>query len=426
LPAQGLTFSLTEAPAGMTIHPTTGAIAWTPTESQGPGQHGVTVRVIDNGTPALEHTTRFTVTVNEVNRAPALTPVGSQTLNEETALSLTVAVEDPDLPVQGLTFSLTEAPAGMTIHPTTGALSWTPTEAQGPGEHGVTVRVIDNGTPALEHTTRFTVTVNEVNRAPVLSTVGSQTLNEETSITVAVAVVDPDLPAQTLTFSLTEAPAGMTIHPTTGAMTWTPTESQGPGQHGVTVRVIDNGTPALEHTTRFTVTVNEVNRAPVMKAVPSATLHLGNSVAVTLSATDADLPAQTLTYTLVQGPVGATLSPTGLLEWFPTESSVGTVSDFTVRVTESGAAAQSDEETFRITVVGPLEILSTTVREGQCVLVWRAAAGNTYRIQSTSALPVVQWTVVPGDVTATGETASKAIVLDAGSVGSFFRVELVP
>jgi hypothetical protein len=38
----------------------------------------------------------------------------------------------------------------------------------------------------------------------------------------------------------------------------------------------------------------------------------------------------------------------------------------------------------------------------------------------------VQWTVVPGDVTATGETASKAIVLDAGSVGSFFRVELVP
>jgi hypothetical protein len=38
----------------------------------------------------------------------------------------------------------------------------------------------------------------------------------------------------------------------------------------------------------------------------------------------------------------------------------------------------------------------------------------------------LEWTILPGHVTATGETASKAIVLDAGSVGSFFRVELVP
>jgi hypothetical protein len=38
----------------------------------------------------------------------------------------------------------------------------------------------------------------------------------------------------------------------------------------------------------------------------------------------------------------------------------------------------------------------------------------------------LEWTILPGHVTATGETASKTIVLEAGSVGSFFRVELVP
>ena len=40
-----------------------------------------------------------------------------------------------------------------------GAFSWTPTEAQGPGTFPVTIRVTDNGTPALSGTAAITITV---------------------------------------------------------------------------------------------------------------------------------------------------------------------------------------------------------------------------------------------------------------------------
>ena len=59
---------------------------------------------------------------------------------------------------------------GMTIDPTTGAFSWTPTEAQGGSSYNATITVTDNGTnPAnLTDAETITITVNEVNVAPVL------------------------------------------------------------------------------------------------------------------------------------------------------------------------------------------------------------------------------------------------------------------
>ena len=39
------------------------------------------------------------------------------------------------------------APAGAAINAATGAFSWTPTEAQGPGVFPITIRATDNGTP---------------------------------------------------------------------------------------------------------------------------------------------------------------------------------------------------------------------------------------------------------------------------------------
>ena len=51
--------------------------------------------------------------------------------------TFTAGASDPDVPANTLSFSLLGAPAGATIHPATGAFSWTPTEAQGPGEKGV-------------------------------------------------------------------------------------------------------------------------------------------------------------------------------------------------------------------------------------------------------------------------------------------------
>ena len=167
LPANTLTFALVSGPSGLTVS-TAGAIAWTPTEAQGPGTYPVQVKVTDSGTPALSVTNSFTLTVNEVNVAPVLTVPGNQTISELVAFSANATATDADLPANTLTFALVSGPTGLTVSPS-GAIAWTPTEAQGPGTYPVQVKVTDNGTPALSVTNSFTLTVNEVNLAPVLT-----------------------------------------------------------------------------------------------------------------------------------------------------------------------------------------------------------------------------------------------------------------
>src|SRR5207244_3452478 len=114
----------------------------------------------------------------------------------------------------------------MTINPATGAISWTPTEAQGPSTNIVNVSVTDNGVPSLSVTNTFQVIVNEVNLAPVLTVPADQTMAEQTALNVSVSATDADLPANSLTFALVSAPTGMTINPASGAISWTPTEGQ--------------------------------------------------------------------------------------------------------------------------------------------------------------------------------------------------------
>src|SRR5262249_18708290 len=154
----------------------------------------------------------FNVTVTEVNLAPTLTVPADQTLNELTTLNVSASATDPDIPANSLTFSFVSAPAGMTINTNTGAISWTPTEAQGPSTNTVTVRVTDDGSPNLSHTKSFNAIVNEVNSPPVLTVPSDQTINELTTLNVSASATDPDIPVNILTFSLVSAPSGMTIN----------------------------------------------------------------------------------------------------------------------------------------------------------------------------------------------------------------------
>src|SRR6185436_2124798 len=131
----------------------------------------VTVRLVDNGSPSLSVTQSFVVLVGSTNRAPVLAPVVDQTVNELTTLSVTNSANDPDGASEILTYALVTAPTGVSLNPSTGLLSWTPTEAQGPNTNVITVRVFDDGTPSLSTTQSFRVFVNEVNTAPTLAPV---------------------------------------------------------------------------------------------------------------------------------------------------------------------------------------------------------------------------------------------------------------
>ena len=144
-----LTFSLDGEPSGASIDPLTGEFSWTPGEAQGPGVYTFDVVVTDDGTPALDDTEEVTLTVLEVNRAPTVDPIADDTIDEMVAYTFTATATDPDLPANGLTFSLDGDAVRRRIDPLTGVFSWTPGEAQGPGVYTFDVVVTDDGTPAL-------------------------------------------------------------------------------------------------------------------------------------------------------------------------------------------------------------------------------------------------------------------------------------
>ncbi len=351
LPANTLSFSLDAGnPTGSTINASTGAFTWTPTEAQGPGSFPITVRVTDNGAPPMSASELITVTVNEVNVAPVLGAIGNKTVNELATLAFTATATDADVPANTVTFSLDAGnPTGSTINASTGAFSWTPTEAQGPGSFPITVRVTDNGTPPMSASELITVTVNEVNVAPVVNNPGNKTVNELDLLVFTVTANDPDLPTNTLSWSLEAGTPSGTVAAGTGVFSWIPTEAQGPGTFPITFRATDNGTPPLDGTAAITITVNEVNVAPVLVGIGDKAGTVGVPVTFTATATDADIPANTLAFSLDTGaPTGATINAsTGAFSWTPTANGSFPV---TVRVTDDGTPPLSASEDISIVV----------------------------------------------------------------------------
>ncbi|MGH7681629.1 MAG: putative Ig domain-containing protein, partial [Candidatus Eiseniibacteriota bacterium] len=249
------------APAGATIDASTGAFSWTPAAA---GVYPVTIRATDNGTPPRSATEMIFITVGDpTNRAPVLAAIGNRTIDESVRAVFTAIATDPDYG-QTRTFTLDAgAPAGASINPLTGVFIWTPTDAQGPGSYPVTVRVTDNGTPPLSDFEAITITVHDVNAAPVLALIGSKTVLPMVALTFTASATDPDIPVNTLTFSLDAGePAGATIDPTSGAFSWTPTAA---GTYPVTIRVTDDGTPPLSDFEGITITVSAQATATILR-----------------------------------------------------------------------------------------------------------------------------------------------------------------
>ena len=126
----------------------------------------------------------------------------------------------------------------------------------------------------------ITVTVRDVNVAPVLNTIGDQTVNEFVELTFTATASDDDA----LTFSLDgTVPPGAAITDD-GNFTWTPTESQ-VGSHDITVQVTDG---SLTDSETLTVTVRDVNLTFVSSELDTATRVLTITFSEAIDATNVD------------------------------------------------------------------------------------------------------------------------------------------
>jgi predicted transcriptional regulator len=438
LPANGLSYALS-GPGGASIDGN-GVITWTPAEGQGPSTNTFTTVVTDTNAAAvnakqMSATNGFVVMVNEVNVAPVLPWQINRTVPMLVQLTVTNTASDSDLPVNALTYALSvPSGAGGASIDAHGVITWKP-PFLGLGTYTFTTVVTDTNPAAvnskqLSATNSFVVEVtldNSVNAPPVLPEQTNRTINELTLLTVTNTALDPNFPANALSYVL-NGPSGASID-TNGVISWTPTEAQGPGTNTFTTVVTDNGAPPLSATNSFVVVVNEMNVAPVAAGgsyiVSNATLTvtapgvLGNDF-------DADVPANSLTAVLVEGPAhGAlSLSANGGFSYTPTSGFNGTD---TFAYQANDGQTHSAVATVTITVSNQVQfrITSIIVSNGVAWIAWDSVSGQTYHLQYKDSLSDPSWNDLAPAVTATGPTAGKSDTVDSVPQ-RIYRIKLVP
>ena len=112
------------------------------------------------------------------------------------------------------------------------------------------------------------------------------------------------------------------------------------------------------------------NKPPQLSTINDQTVTVGNTLNLTVSATDENAGDQ-LTYSLVTAPSGAIIDPTsGELTWTP--NSTGDSTTITVKVTDDATSPLSDEKSFDITVQDGNKAPQLSVINNQTVTVGNA------------------------------------------------------
>lgn len=261
------------------------------------------------------------------NAAPQLSIIAPQSTSETTYFSVTNTAEESD-PDGMVTYALITSPTGATIS-TNGVIAWTPMQSQSPGTYRFTTEAtssdpFDLVNPVLKSTNSFTVTVNEINIAPLFQTIPTQTINAGVSLLVTNTATDANIHS-TISYTLLNPPAGMIINGS-GAISWTPASFQGPSTNIITTIAIstdafDSIHPTLAATNSFTVIVSapiEVNALPILPAIQAQSVKVGSLLTVNDAASQAPCKG-VLSYALLQLPTGMTIDHSGVITWTPTQ-----------------------------------------------------------------------------------------------------------
>ncbi|MBM4249779.1 MAG: hypothetical protein FJ149_10195 [Euryarchaeota archaeon] len=282
-----------------------------------------------------------------------------------------------------LAFTLLKSPAGMTIDPVSGRVSWVPSSG---GSYPVSISVSDGMFNVKQD---FTITVP--NRVPRLTNqtvpgafVGEPYLYE-------IPAVDDD--GDALRFVLLSSVPGMTVDERTGLLRWVPGQL---GTFAVTVRIEDGKERLLLD---FNIIVVQGNRAPRFQSVPVTTAIEGLPYSYNASAADQD--GDVLTYSLVVPPEGMAVDPQkGSVSWTPAAAG-----KFPVVLKASDGRGGEDVQQFSVNVserVRPKVVVVAPI-EGQRASGKLAVTGRI--VKGTLEVVKVQVRVDSGDwVDATGIT----------------------
>ncbi len=178
-----------------------------------------------------------TVTVTDKNVAPVLDAIANITVNEGETITINPTASDED--GDNLTFSY----SGWM---TSGSYTTNYSDA---GNHTVTVTVSDG---TVTDSQVVSITVGDINMAPVLDSISNITVNEGAAININPTATDSNGDTLTYTYS-----GWMTSNSYT-------TDHSDSGTHVVTVTVSDGN---LTDSQDINITVINTNRAPVLDPI---------------------------------------------------------------------------------------------------------------------------------------------------------------
>jgi len=158
-----------------------------------------------------------------------------------------------------------------------------------------------------------------------------------------------------------------------------------------TYSVIISNTVSSTNSTYALLIVTAANTAPILSPVSDTNIIAGVALSITNVATDSDVPAQTLTFSLLSAPGNATLDPnSGIFSWRPLILQAGSTNLITIKVADNGTPILSATQSFNVIVSAPANPQTPFVgfNNGQFNLTITGDTGPDYIVQASTNLTV--------------------------------------
>ncbi|MEL6887049.1 MAG: putative Ig domain-containing protein, partial [Pseudomonadota bacterium] len=307
-----LSFAATGLPTGFAIDATTGLITGTlAANASATSPYTITVTATDAQGASVA--TAFNLFVENLNPniAADLQDVAATDAVAITAIDIAAGFTDPD--GDGLDFTVTGLPAGLSYDAATDTIIGTPdrdASQGGPASDGAyTVTVTATDDAGAEAVQSFILTVS--NPAPTTSGITDKAAVDGAVVSIPTASAFADADNDGLTFAVTGLPTGLSFDAATGLITGTlPAEASVNGPYAITVTATDGDGDSVSTSFNLTVT----NPAPTALGLTDQASTDGAAISLDLAPrfNDADGDALSLTTTSTL-PAGLSLAANGTL-----------------------------------------------------------------------------------------------------------------